>query len=269
MSSLLLKIITNRYIKKLQFDIGTEDPYYEYVEIGDGNEKLVRKKIARRIPQGISNHDEFIMEKVKRKAYRYDMLFSIIGFKFGLLSLANLIPFVGPLLTVYWSLSILLTARQLSEGLPLKLNILFIINILIDVALSFIPFIGSVVVVAYKANLRNCLLLEKYLTSVGKQNMERAYNRKIPMRASDASHYAHEKGQQNLNEMDMKTLSLLHRKPSASSFMTALSALYSLPPTIVNSPVTVTSTVTSVYNSFENDLISSSPKSLLEERKTK
>lgn len=173
MSSFVIKYITNRILKDNQWNrFGVEDPYYEFVPIGvDKNEKTKYKKITRRIPDGLTKRDEAILHRVKKKAYRYDMWFSFLGVKFGFSNVVGLVPILGTIVSSYWSLTILQTARKLDDGMPLDLQLLFLLNILIDFLLGLIPIVGDLVEVGYKANLRNFLLLEKHLTRVGQKNM--------------------------------------------------------------------------------------------------
>ncbi|CUM46162.1 unnamed protein product [Debaryomyces fabryi] len=173
MSSFVIKYITNRVFKDNQWTrFGVEDPYYEYVPIDvRKNEKVQYKKIPRRVPDGLSKNDETILHKVKKKAYRYDMWFSFLGIKFGFTNVVGIIPIAGTVVSTYWSLTLLQTARQLDDGLPLDLQLLFLLNIVIDFLLGLIPIVGDIIEVGYKSNLRNFLLLEKHLTRVGKKNM--------------------------------------------------------------------------------------------------
>ena len=170
MSSFIVKWIANRLLKDNQWNkLGVEDPYYEYVPIQkkDGTK---HKKITRRIPEGISQHDIGILEIFKKKAYRYDYWFKLLGVQFGWSSIVSVVPVVGTVIQTYWSLQLLALARRIQGGLPLDLQLLFLLNIAIDFALGFIPIIGSLIEIGYKANSRNFLLLEKHLVRVGQKN---------------------------------------------------------------------------------------------------
>lgn len=173
MLSFIIKYITNRVFKDNQWNrFGVEDPYYEYIPIDIGKKDKVKyKRIARRIPDGLSKNDEKILHKVKKKAYRYDMWFSFLGVKFGFSNVVGIIPIFGTIISSYWSLTLVQTARQLDNRLPLDLQLLFLLNILIDFLLGLIPIVGDLVEIGYKSNLRNFLLLEKHLTRVGQKNM--------------------------------------------------------------------------------------------------
>lgn len=174
MSSFIVKWVANRFLKDNQLNkLGVEDPYYEYVPLRhDKNGKVTKhKKVARRVPNGISENDITVLLDVRRQAYRYDMWFSLLGMKFGWSNVVGLVPVAGALISNYWSIRIYLLARKLDDGLPLDIQLIFFFNILVDFLLSLIPFVGDLIEIGYKANLRNFLLLEKHLVRVGEKNL--------------------------------------------------------------------------------------------------
>lgn len=173
MTSLLYKWTINRFLKDNQFTkFGVEDPYYEQIPIPSADGKpTAYKKVARTIPPGLSPNDILVLQNVQKQAYRSDMWFSVLGLKFGLASIVGIIPVVGFLVGNYWSLKIFFAARQLDEGLPLDIQLIFLFNIVVDFLLSLIPFVGDIIEIGYKANLRNFLLLEKHLLRLGQKNL--------------------------------------------------------------------------------------------------
>lgn len=157
-------------MKDNQFNkFGVEDPYYEYIPKVKAN-KVTYKKVARKIPEGICANDISILQNVKHQAYRYDMWFSFLGVKFGLANVVGLIPILGPIVSNYWSVKLYWQARGIEGGLPWDIQLIFLFNILVDFLLSLIPFVGELIEIGYKANLRNFLLLEKHLGRVGERN---------------------------------------------------------------------------------------------------
>lgn len=58
--------------------------------------------------------------------------FLFLGIKFGFTNIVGIIPIAGTIVSTYWSLTLLQTARQLDDGLPLDLQLLFLLNIVID-----------------------------------------------------------------------------------------------------------------------------------------
>ncbi|KAI5950993.1 hypothetical protein KGF54_004067 [Candida jiufengensis] len=173
MSSFILKWITNRLIKDNQWNkFGVEDPYYEYIVTNvskNGDKKY--KKVERKIPEGITEKDIKILKLFKKRAYRYDYWFSIMGVQFGWTNIVSMVPIIGTIIQTFWSLQLLYLAKQITDGLPLDLQLLFLLNIAIDFGLGLIPIVGSIVEIGYKANSRNYLLLEKHLLRVGEKNM--------------------------------------------------------------------------------------------------
>lgn len=63
---------------------------YEFRPDEKRNGKL--KKHKRAIPVELSDNDQKILRKVRRKAYRYDQGFSLCGFRFGVSPLIGIIP---------------------------------------------------------------------------------------------------------------------------------------------------------------------------------
>ncbi|KAG2735401.1 hypothetical protein G9P44_001615 [Scheffersomyces stipitis] len=172
MSSIILKYITNRILKDNQWNrLGVEDPYHELVPINVVNGVTKYKKVNRRLPDGISSNDLNVLEKFKKRAHRYDMMFSFFGVTFGWSNIVGIIPIFGTIVTTYWSLGLLQLARKLDDGFPLDIQILFLVNILIDFVFGLIPIVGDIIEIGYKSNSRNYLLLEKHLDRVGQKNL--------------------------------------------------------------------------------------------------
>lgn len=173
MWQILVRWLANRVLRDNQLNrLGVEDPYYEHVPINPNSAgKIKYKKIKRRVPEGLSANDVQVLQTVRKKAYRYDMWFSVLGLKFGLANLVGFVPIVGAAISVYWSVGLYLTARKIDDGLPLDLQLIFFFNLIVDFLLSLIPVVGEFVEIGYKANLRNFLLLEKHLYRVGQKNL--------------------------------------------------------------------------------------------------
>lgn len=172
MSTFIVKWLANRVLKDNQFNkFGVEDPYYEYIAINPESSNPKFKKVARRIPEGLSQNDLSILLSVKKQAYRYDMWFNIFGVKVGWSNLVGLVPILGGIISTFWSLRLYWHARSLDDGLPLDIQLIFLFNVLVDFLLGLIPFVGDLIEIGYKANLRNFLLLEKHLIRVGEKNL--------------------------------------------------------------------------------------------------
>ncbi|EGW32479.1 uncharacterized protein SPAPADRAFT_138508 [Spathaspora passalidarum NRRL Y-27907] len=173
MISRILYYVIPRVSKNFEWTkLGMEDPYFEHIPVVTDTYGNVRKyrRIKRRIPEGISENDSRILQSFRQQAYRYDYWFSIWRISFGWNSLARFIPMLGPFITAYWSLSLLLSTWKLDGGFPWQMQLLFVVNFAIDFFIGSIPFVGLVFEIGYKANSRNCLLLEKHLIKVGQRN---------------------------------------------------------------------------------------------------
>ncbi|CDK26830.1 unnamed protein product [Kuraishia capsulata CBS 1993] len=175
MSSWMVKLVTQRIFRESHLNkFGTEDPYYEETIVSSGDPtkpdkvKKIRKRTA---PKGLSENDEKIFIKIRRRAYHLDMLFNVCGIRVGWNGIISLLPVVGDALSVTSSLMIYKMLFDLDEKVPLTIHATFLFNILIDFLIGLIPIVGSIVEIGYKANSRNSLSLEKYLEKVGAKNL--------------------------------------------------------------------------------------------------
>lgn len=76
---------------------------------------------------------------------------------------------VGDGLDALLALMVVRTAMQV--GLPNSIRAQMVMNIIIDFLVGLVPLIGDLADVAYKANTRNAMVLEKYLREEGKKRM--------------------------------------------------------------------------------------------------
>lgn len=108
MSHFVIKWVASRLLKDNQLNkFGVEDPYYEETLVGyahDGKPKY--KRVVRKVQEEIREHDAKVLNKVRKQAYRYDMWFSALGMRFGLSSVVGLVPAVGSIVIMHWSLSL-------------------------------------------------------------------------------------------------------------------------------------------------------------------
>jgi hypothetical protein len=97
----------------------------------------------------------------KRLAGLLDTAFTIpvINKKIGLDPLLSFIPFGGSVVGGLLSLYVLWLAIQLK--LPNQIMLQMLMNILIDVTIGEIPFVGAVVDAMWRSNTRNIALVEK------------------------------------------------------------------------------------------------------------
>src|SRR6185369_12099631 len=89
-----------------------------------------------------------------------DSQFEIGGVKFGLDPIIDIIPYFGDIVGVLLSAFILKTAYDIGVS---KMDMVRMVgNIIIDFVVGFIPVLGIIFDVMWKANIRNLKILEKY-----------------------------------------------------------------------------------------------------------
>lgn len=141
-----------------------EDPYFE--EIPEEDLYFYQRKGAkrkRRLPECIPKKDQKILNSVKRKAYRLDLQLSLCGVRLGWAGIIGLFPWVGDLLCLLLSMQVVKKASQIDGGLPAHLRLQMMFNVMTDFCIGLIPIVGDFINIMYKCNLRNFVLLEKYL----------------------------------------------------------------------------------------------------------
>lgn len=100
------------------------------------------------------------LKMVKILATLMDSQWSIGGVKFGLDPILNIIPWVGDVIGALISLYIVSIGWKMEISTIDKIRLIW--NIILDFIVGFIPFIGVIFDLAYRANLRNIEILEKY-----------------------------------------------------------------------------------------------------------
>jgi len=89
-----------------------------------------------------------------------DSQFEIGGVRFGIDPILDIIPWFGDIAGALLSLYILHTAWQAQVS---KMDLVkMIVNIIIDFIVGWIPILGVIFDVIFKANMRNIKILEKY-----------------------------------------------------------------------------------------------------------
>jgi hypothetical protein len=93
-----------------------------------------------------------------------DQAFRVPGtsWRFGLDPLLGLLPGAGDLITALIGAYGLVVAREL--GAPASVQLRMLGNLAVDATLGAIPILGDIFDFAFKAHVRNLLLLEKWLT---------------------------------------------------------------------------------------------------------
>lgn len=101
-------------------------------------------------------------DTLRRWAVLLDSAFRIPGtnIRFGLDALVGLVPGLGDLASPIFTVALLLEGTR--RGLPAVVQARMVLNAAIDMLLGIVPVLGDMADVAWKANLRNLALLERY-----------------------------------------------------------------------------------------------------------
>ncbi|GFD69242.1 DUF4112 domain-containing protein [Alteromonas sp. KUL106] len=100
-----------------------------------------------------------------------------IPIRIGLDSIVGLIPGAGDALMLFVSLRIVWLGKSL--GMPKALVAQMVKNSAIDFGLGFIPFIGDIVDIFYKANQKNVRIMERWWIGENKANVDAATQAKL------------------------------------------------------------------------------------------
>jgi len=100
-----------------------------------------------------------------------------IPIKIGLDSIVGLIPGAGDALMLFVSLRIVWLGKSL--GMPSALVVQMVKNSAIDFGLGFIPFVGDIIDVFYKANQKNVRVIERWWVSENKASVDAATKEKL------------------------------------------------------------------------------------------
>ncbi|GIC89238.1 DUF4112 domain-containing protein [Aspergillus udagawae] len=171
MSGALVSFVGKRILaESARNRFGQEDPYFEEVPASRlyraFGKKTQRKRKA--IPPGLSENDQRVLTQVKRRAYRLDYcLFNLCGIRFGWGSVIALIPFLGDVGDTALAMMVVKNCEKIDGGLPARLRMMMMINVLIDFVIGLVPFVGDVADAMYKCNSRNAVILEKHLREKG------------------------------------------------------------------------------------------------------
>jgi hypothetical protein len=103
------------------------------------------------------------LERLRRLGYLLDNSIPIpgTGFRVGLESIVGLVPGVGDLVGGAFSLYIILQASRM--GVPASLLARMGWNLVVDVVVGSVPFLGDLFDAGFKANMRNLALLDRHV----------------------------------------------------------------------------------------------------------
>lgn len=105
------------------------------------------------------------LERLRRLSYLLDNAIPIPGtrYRVGWEAIVGLVPGVGDLVGGGFSLYIVLQAARM--GAPASLLARMGWNLLVDIVLGAVPFLGDLFDAGYKANMRNLALLDQHARS--------------------------------------------------------------------------------------------------------
>ena len=113
---------------------------------------------------------------VEKLAHWLDSVFEIpgIGLRFGIDAILGLVPGVGDTASAFASIYILQSASKF--GVSRFTLARMTLNILIDLTVGAIPFLGDIFDVYWKANRRNVALLQRHMSSnpAGERKLRRS-----------------------------------------------------------------------------------------------
>ena len=114
-------------------------------------------------PPPLTLRDEAVARKLERVAWLMDRALTIPGTKIsiGLDALLGLLPVGGDLLTGLVQTGLVLVALRHYQ-VPKSVAARMMANVLLDIAVGSIPFVGDIFDVGFKANTRNVRLLQPY-----------------------------------------------------------------------------------------------------------
>lgn len=142
------------------------------IEIKSFSGKTKTKRIRKTPPsEGLSTNDVKILQRVSRRAWHLDVIFSMFGYRLGWSSLIGVVPVIGDIVNVFLSLTLIKLAYAVDGGLPPYIIAQMVGNIIIDFVLGITPILGTIAGALYKANSRNSLVLEKYLKEKAAKNV--------------------------------------------------------------------------------------------------
>lgn len=110
---------------------------------------------------------ERLIQRLDRLAWLLDssVRVPLTGLRIGVDGLIGLIPVVGDAASAGLSLYLIAEARRF--GLPKRVQLRMLWNMLVDAALGTIPIVGDVFDFGFKANRRNVDLLRRFVQARG------------------------------------------------------------------------------------------------------
>ncbi len=119
--------------------------------------------------------EELLQAQALANLLDYAVRIPVIGIRVGLDSLVGLIPVLGDGIMFFASMRILYLGYKMNLPKPLLGNMLR--NSVFDMLLGFIPLVGDIFDLFFKANIKNVRIMEQYWVSQNKDIID-AYAKK-------------------------------------------------------------------------------------------
>ncbi|ODN83053.1 hypothetical protein L202_01278 [Cryptococcus amylolentus CBS 6039] len=180
MSSIAGKVLT-KMLKTNLSKKGPDDPLYVFSVDAKGKQK----RVVRDLPKGLSKRDQRALRKIRKRAHNLDKGMNLCGFRVGYTFFIGIIPGLGD--AVDASLNYFLIVKPAKKlDIPDSLVHKMLFNNAISAGLGLVPVAGDIFLAAWKANSRNALLLEEYLTIRGQEYLASLQQGTSTISASEA-----------------------------------------------------------------------------------
>jgi NAD/NADP transhydrogenase beta subunit len=120
------------------------------------------------VPPEIKPEHRTRVEAMRRLSELLDSAFRVPGtkFRFGWDPLLGLVPGIGDAVTALFACALLVQAFQMR--IPKIVQVRMLLNVLIDVLVGSIPFVGDLFDFAWKSNAMNLKLIERHAYEVSR-----------------------------------------------------------------------------------------------------
>ncbi|KAI0250268.1 hypothetical protein BJV78DRAFT_1283397 [Lactifluus subvellereus] len=114
------------------------------------------------VPQGLTNKEAAILQKVHRRATFLDKGFSVCGAEFGLAVVIASFPGFGDIAHPMLGYALIVHQARKTK-IPWWLTRRMVLNLAVAGAIGILPGLGGVLLTSFRPNVRNAALLEEYL----------------------------------------------------------------------------------------------------------
>ncbi|CAO3610885.1 unnamed protein product [Cunninghamella echinulata] len=129
-----------------------------------------RRTTVKKTEVTLSSRNQYILNTYTRRMRKYEEVVYVCCFWVGYNLLLDLIPVVGKVISLIFSLSMYRLACQ--AELPRKVRKRMLYHLTVDFLLGLIPILGIILNMLYRAHTKNTKLLRKYLYERARQVQE-------------------------------------------------------------------------------------------------